>query len=312
MGTFNPSYRLKQGKKMRDKKIGVLLGGMSTEREISIKSGKAVAKVLRERGWNAVEIDVDKNLPATLLEKGIDVAWIALHGKFGEDGCVQGLLEIMHIPYSGSSVQACAISMDKITTKKHLQGSIVHLIQDEIVTRGNSPTRISLPCVVKDPIGGSSIGVWICQTEKQVKEALLSCTAQNILIEEYISGHEITVAVLDGEALPVVSIEPKTDFFDLDAKYTKGLTAYTVPAPIPEEVAINAQNQAICAYKMLGMKGIARADFIVPKDGKPRFLEINASPGMTETSLSPMAANAAGIPFSELVERILLSASLNE
>lgn len=297
---------------MKEKRIGVLLGGMSAERDISIKSGKAVAKVLRERGWNVVELDVDKNLPQHLLANQIDIAWIALHGKFGEDGCVQGLLEIMQIPYSGSNVQACAISMDKITTKKHLQDTAVNLIHDEIVSAGKLPTKISVPCVVKDPIGGSSIGVWICHTKDQLQEALQSCAAETILLEEYISGEEITVAVLDGEPLPVVSIEPKTDFFDLDAKYTKGLTAYTVPAPIPEEVAIDAQNQAVCAYKKLAMKGIARADFIVPKDGKPRFLEINASPGMTETSLSPMAANAAGISFPELVERVLLSASLDK
>jgi D-alanine-D-alanine ligase len=293
---------------MKEKTIGVLMGGMSSEREISIASGKAVARGLRKNGWKVVEIDVGPDLPGQLLSNGIGIGWIALHGRFGEDGCVQGLLEVMRIPYTGSGVQACAISMDKIATKRALAGQGVRLPADTVLRRGEAAGEVTLPVVVKDPSGGSSIGVWICRTEGELKNALGQCESEEILLEEYVEGEEITVAVLDGEALPVVAIRPKGDFFNLEAKYTKGETDYFVPAPISDEIALDAQLQAVESYRNLKMGGIARADFIVPKDGKPRFLEINACPGMTETSLSPMAANAVGITFEDLVERILMTA----
>ena len=297
---------------MKNQKIGVLYGGMSTERSISLKSGKAVYQALLSRGWNAVLIDVDSQLPQKLIEQKIDIAWIALHGIFGEDGCVQGLLEVMNIPYTGSGVQACAVSMDKIASKKMLKDSAVQLIADQVLTQGQSEIQLPLPVVVKDPLGGSSIGVWICHTQEQLDEALQACTSSNVLIEEYIAGEEITVAVLNGVALPVVAIRPKTAFFDLEAKYTEGKTDYLVPAPIPEAIAKQAQDQALVAYNLLQMQGIARADFIIAKDGTIRFLEINACPGMTATSLSPMAAQAVGISFPELVEKLLLHASLEK
>ena len=299
--------------------IAVLMGGRSSEREISIQSGKAVAEALRSKGWNVVEMDLNEELPAELIKQNISAAWIALHGSYGEDGAVQGLLEILNIPYTGSGVQACAISMDKISTKKILQSSSIRLAEDQTLLRSSFEENpelihnISLPTVIKDPVGGSSIGVWICRSfedlEQSLNEAFSSPAVDRILFEELLEGKELTVAVLDGRSLPVVEIRPKSGFFDLSAKYTKGETDYIVPAEISNTHAKDAQRQAQIAFKQLQMRGVARADFILTDKG-PVFLEINSSPGMTATSLSPMAAGAVGISFPDLVEQILLGASL--
>ncbi|MFT4977970.1 MAG: D-alanine-D-alanine ligase [Myxococcota bacterium] len=293
-------------------RVGVLMGGMSSERDVSMKSGAAVAAALRSRGHDVVEIDVDPELPAKLRAERIDVAWIALHGAFGEDGCVQGLLEIMRIPYTGSGVLASAAAMDKIMTKRLLLGSEV-MLPDDVAWRAGEPMpEVSLPVVVKTPEGGSTIGVYMCDTAGELESALLDCQqwSQTVLVEQKIVGEEITVAVLDGVALPVVSIRPRTGFFDFEAKYTKGQTDYLVPSPLPAEVTEHAQRQAVAAYACLELEGIARADFIVDAEGIPWFLEINTIPGMTATSLSPMAAGAMGVSFEELVERLLQGARL--
>lgn len=295
----------------QETKIGVLMGGLSSEREISIQSGQAVLNALKEKGWNAVAIDVDAQLAHTLTAHNIDVAWNALHGIYGEDGCVQGLLEVMGIPYTGSSVQACAISMDKRTTKIMLRDTIVQRIPDRVVQHGEEPPQNWYPCVLKDPLGGSSIGVWICNNHDDLRKAYSETQSQIFLLEKYIEGEEITVAVFEGEAFPVVSIRPKEGFFDLEAKYTKGKTEYLVPSPLSNDICVNAQKQAITAYKSISMSGIARADFIVTSSGEVFFLEINASPGMTATSLSPMAAQAVGISFPDLVEKVLHTAHCN-
>ena len=288
--------------------VGVLMGGLSSERAISIKSGRAVLKALQERGWNAVEIDVTSQLAHTLIENNIDIAWNALHGIYGEDGCVQGVLEVMGIPYTGSSVQACAISMDKRVTKVMLQDTLVNRIPDCVLKHGEMPSKEWYPCVLKDPLGGSSIGVWICHSEEDLRTAYTQTNSTQFLLEKFIEGEEITVAVFEGDAYPVVSIRPKEGFFDLEAKYTKGKTEYIVPSPLSDAICANAQTQAIEAYNTVGMSGIARADFIVTQKEEVYFLEINASPGMTATSLSPMAAQAVGISFPELVEKVLHTA----
>ena len=209
--------------------------------------------------------------------------------------------------------------MNKITTKRALAESGVMLASDQILQRElykNNPSIIEtfpLPVVVKDPVGGSSIGVWLCTTQSELKAAIEegfeADVVEQLLLEELLEGRELTVAVLEGVSLPVVEIRPKEGFFDLDAKYTKGKTDYLVPAPISDDVAQSAQQQAKIAFDQLQMGGIARADFILTERG-PVFLEINASPGMTATSLSPMAAQATGISFPELVEQILLGATL--
>ncbi len=295
--------------------IGVLKGGMSSERAVSLKSGEAVAAALRSRGHTVVEIDVGPDLPQQLIAEGIDVAWIALHGAFGEDGCVQGLLEIMRIPYTGSSMAASAVAMDKIRTKRMLQDvDVMHLPGDRVWRVGDGiADDLTWPVVAKTPNGGSTIGVYICKDADELDRALVQCAewGEEVLLEDMIVGEEITVAVLDGVALTPVAIRPADGFFDFEAKYTKGQTEYIVPAPIAAAVTASASAQAVASYRTLSLSGIARADFIVDADGIPWFLEINTIPGMTATSLSPMAAGATGISFEELVERLMKSARLH-
>lgn len=292
-------------------RVGVLLGGMSTERQISLKSGHAVADALRSRGHDVVEIDVGPDLPFRLREERVDVAWIALHGAFGEDGCVQGLLEVMRIPYTGSGVRGSAVAMDKITTKRLLRGLGVSLPDDRVWRSGDPlPEDLPYPVMAKTPGGGSTIGVWRCDGPGELEDAVRAAAAMGdeVLIEQFVRGEEITVAVLDGRALPVVAIRPEDGFFDFEAKYTKGRTRYLVPAPIPEAVAASASRQAEIAYRALALSGVSRADFIVDDQGTPWFLEINTIPGMTATSLSPMAAGAVGMSFEDLVEALLVGA----
>jgi D-alanine-D-alanine ligase len=292
-------------------RVGVLLGGIAPERPISLKSGAAVSRALRARGWNVVDIDVGRDLPAKLLEAGVTHAWLALHGPLGEDGCVQGLLEVMRIPYTGSGVRGSAIAMDKISTKRILAGTGVPLPEDRVWRRGDPfPEGMVYPVMAKTPEGGSTLGIRKCHDAAELASALEYCQgfADHVLLEQFIDGYEITVAVLEGEALPVVKIEPDTEFFDFEAKYTKGRTRYLVPAPIPETVSSSAQAYARVAYDRLGLTGVARADFMVDAGGTPWFLEINTLPGMTEMSLSPMAAGQVGMSFEDLVERLLFGA----
>jgi len=295
-------------------RVGVLMGGMSTEREVSLKSGSYVSKALRSRGYDVVDIDVSPDLPFKLREAGVQVAWIALHGAFGEDGCVQGLLEIMRIPYTGSAVRGSAVAMDKISTKRMLRGLGVPMPEDRVWRPGEPmPEDLPLPVMAKTPGGGSTIGVYRCETAGELEAGLLKCAelGQEVLVEQFVAGDEITVAVLNGRALPVVAILPESGFFDFEAKYTKGRTRYVVPAPIDEGVARAAQRHAEVAFRALDLAGVARADFIVDSAGTPWFLEINTIPGMTATSLSPMAAGAVGMSFEDLVESLLDGAALH-
>ncbi len=295
-------------------RIAVLMGGMSTERPISLKSGKAVLQALLDTGWDAVGIDVGPDLARRLVDERIDVCWLALHGQFGEDGCVQGLLEILRIPYTGSSVQASAAAMDKITTKRLLGDSGIPMPADWTWSAGDPlPDDVVYPVVAKTPQGGSTLGIQIADDEADLEKALVELREldSRVLLEEKIEGLEITVAVLDGQALPAVEIVPDSGFFDFEAKYTKGRTDYIVPARISSETLRAAQRHALVAWERLGLSGIVRADFIVADDGTPVFLEVNTIPGMTATSLSPMAANAVGIGFEALVDRVARSARLH-
>lgn len=297
-------------------RVGVLMGGLAAERPVSLASGAAVAGALRGRGWDTVEIDVGRDLPARLVAEGVDVAWLALHGRFGEDGCVQGLLEVMGIPYTGSGVRASAVAMDKIATKR-VVASVpgIVLAGDATAQRGKMlPGGVRLPVVAKPAVGGSTIGMSLCRTSEELVRGVAAALElhDEVLLEEFVEGEEITVAVLDGEPLPVVRIAPESGFFDYEAKYTKGQTVYEVPAPIEASTASAAQKAAVAAYGALGCRGLCRVDFIVRSDGVPVFLELNTLPGMTETSLSPMAAGALGITFPVLVERVLLGASCME
>jgi D-alanine-D-alanine ligase len=296
-------------------RVGVLMGGLSSERAVSMKSGNAVLSALRERGWDARAVVVGRDLPHRLVENKIDVAWLALHGRFGEDGCVQGLLEVMGIPYTGCDVRASAVAMDKIATKRAMAGvDQIDQVADTVVRAGDPlPTHL-LPCVVKPSVGGSTIGISKASTSAELETAIEAALIlhHEVLVESLIVGEEITVAVIDGRALPVVRILPDSGFFDYEAKYQEGRTIYQVPAELPAAPLSRAQRAAEAAYRRLDCRGLCRADFLIDEAGIPWFLEINTIPGMTATSLSPMAAAAEGTSFEVLVERVLLGARCME
>jgi D-alanine-D-alanine ligase len=298
----------------RDAKVAVLLGGMSAERPVSLESGAAVAGALRRRGWDVVEIDVGPDLPQRLVAAEVQAAWLALHGRFGEDGCVQGLLEVMRIPYTGSGPTASAVAMDKLLSKRVLEGHGLALPAQVVLGPGDPiPVDLELPVVAKTPTGGSTLGISFCRTPQELERGVADCRlhGDTVQLERFVQGTEITVAMLDGVPLPVVAIRPEGGFFDYEAKYTKGRTRYVVPADIPPEPAVRAQRDAAVAARVLGLAGVCRADFIVDSQGVPWFLEVNTIPGMTETSLSPMAAGEAGMSFEDLVEAVLLGARLH-
>jgi D-alanine-D-alanine ligase len=219
----------------------------------------------------------------------------------------------MRIPYSGSGVRGSAVAMDKIATKRMLRDTLVQMPQDRVWRRGETlPADLRYPLMAKTPEGGSTLGVRRCNGPQELEAALGYCLefGDEVLLEQYVEGDEITVAVLFGKALPVVAIVPESGFFDFEAKYTKGKTRYVVPAPIDPAVAARAQEAATLAYRTLDLDGVARADFIVDAQGVPWFLEINTLPGMTATSLSPMAAGQVGMTFEDLVEALLQGARI--
>ena len=296
--------------------VGVLLGGLSTERAISFKSGRAVAEALRSRGFDVVEIDVGRDIDQVLRAQGIDTAFPVLHGRWGEDGCIQGLLECLGIPYAGPSVAGASLTMDKVVTIHLLRGSGVP-VPDGIVwtaDQGAAPDSLpfSYPVVVKPVREGSSFGISIVQEAAGLPPALATALALDarVLIEECVPGPELTVGILDGEALPVVEIAPKGGWFDFDRKYTKGMTEYHVPARIDDGLRDRIQAMALASARLTGCLDSCRVDVMAGGDRGPRVLEVNTIPGMTGTSLLPMAAGAAGISFPELCERLLRMARL--
>lgn len=302
---------------LKKKKIGVLMGGLSSEREISLRTGKAVLSALQEAGYRAVDVDAGRDLPRRLHEEGIEVAFIALHGRYGEDGTVQGLLEILGIPYTGSGVMASSVAMDKVTTKKLLCYHGLPTPAFRVVRRGENaeeaPAGCGFPLVVKPSREGSTIGVTIARDRKELAEGLGAAHELDevALVEDYIAGQEVTVGVLDGEALPIIQVVPKGGFYDFRAKYTAGQTEYVLPAPLEASLYARIQETALAAYRALGCCGAVRVDFMVRAEAF-FCLEVNTIPGMTETSLLPKAAAHAGIPFAELAQRILEGAALGK
>lgn len=301
---------------MQKKKIGVLAGGWSVEREVSLRTGQAALAALLARGYQAQLIDPDRQLPAQLHDSGIDVAFIALHGQGGEDGTVQGLLEVMQIPYSGSGVMASSMAMDKIITKQMLLYHGLSTPGFDYVKPGESPGDLAdrsrqLPVVVKPSQEGSTVGICIARTREELQSGLEVADKLNgtLMVEEYIDGNELTVSVVNGQALPIIQIVPEGGFYDYQAKYASTTTRYLVPAPLTAEISAQIQDAALSACRVLGCRGAARVDFMMAKDGF-YCIEVNTIPGMTATSLLPKAAAAAGIGFEELVEMILLDADL--
>jgi D-alanine-D-alanine ligase len=300
----------------KNKPIAVLMGGLSAEREISLKTGKAVLEALKRRGYPAFGIDVGRDLAARLTWQGAKVAFIALHGRYGEDGKVQGLLEMMNIPYTGSGVLASSMAMDKVVTKKLL---IYHGLSTPafIEVRRTDALPLSacppFPVVVKPAREGSTIGISRADNETGLRQGLAAAFEHDdvALVEEFIVGREVTVGVLDDLALPIIEVVPEGGFYDYAAKYTAGRTQYLLPAPLPEPLTSRIQQAAVDVFRVLGCAGAARIDFMVR--GEEFFcLEANTIPGMTETSLLPKAAGAAGMSFDDLVERILAGAGLNK
>lgn len=306
------------------KKIGVLMGGLSREREISLKTGKAVLDSIQRTGHDAVSIDCGTDLPARLRSEGIEVAFVCLHGPLGEDGCVQGLLEWMRIPYTGSGVMASALAMDKAVLNSLGQG-LGFLRPKEIVFDSRFETMEALlsrlrhgfgfgwPVIVKPSREGSTINTTIVREfegmEGALRQALQSDT--KVLVEEFIKGQEVTVALLNGKALPSIEIVPQSGFYDYQSKYTKGKTDYILPARITRECQSELNRVSEKIGRAIDCEGVVRADFIISDPGrKPYFLEVNTIPGMTETSLVPKAAAHAGISFDDLCRKILEGASL--
>lgn len=297
-------------------KIGVLMGGSSTEREISLKSGMTVYRSLKSEGLDASPIDIETDEPTANTKKiktqKIDVAFIALHGRFGEDGGIQQILEKLSIPYTGSGVMASKLALDKVASRHIFQVygltvpryKVVHRLSfnKDYISRDN----LRLPLVIKPATHGSSIGLSIIERKEDLNRAIELAFGfdERIIIEEYVKGREITGGILEEISLPVIEIIPKNRFFDYEAKYKPGVTRYVVPADLNGRIANKAKQAALSAHRCLGCFGFSRVDMIL-KDSSPFILEVNTIPGLTETSLLPKAAGAIGLSFSQLCIRLL-------
>ncbi len=297
-------------KRLKKMKIGVLLGGKSSERDISLKSGSAVLESLKRCGYDAVAIDAQKGLVERLKKEKVEVAFIALHGKWGEDGTVQGLLEIMGIPYTGSGVLGSSTAMDKAVMKLICMAQGIPTPAYTISYDGTG-IKFPTPFVVKPANEGSTIGISIVRTKKDQGAAMEEALKydRKLVIEEFVQGQEITVAVVNSVALPVIEVRPLKGFYDFEAKYTKGMTDYIVPAGISKKLSRRTQDIARETYRTFDLAGCARIDMLI-REETPLVIDINTSPGMTETSLAPKAWAHTGRTFDDLVEEILSEASL--
>jgi D-alanine-D-alanine ligase len=298
-------------------RIGVLMGGPSSEREISLKSGKAVFAALTERGLDAVAIDItsdDRQENISLIRRNdIDCAFIALHGRFGEDGTIQEVLEELNLPFTASGVKASRLAMDKIGSLRIFTQGGLCVPKSQFLQKTSYQkdkvfiNQLGLPLVIKPANHGSSIGLSLVENIQDLPAAIELAFQfdEHIVIQEYIRGRELTVGILDGVALPVIEIIPENKFFDFVSKYQSGSTRYIVPAVLDFGVALSIQREAQKAHNLLGCYGCSRVDFILAQDGRPYILEINTIPGMTATSLLPKAAKIMGIDFGQLCYRLL-------
>lgn len=302
---------------MKTKRIGVLMGGLSAEREVSLKSGTAVHQALLARGYDAVAIDVGRDLAVVLASQGIEAAFIALHGRYGEDGCVQGLLELMGIPYTGSGVLASALAMNKLYAKQAFAAAGLLTTPFITLERGGTVRAkdlpFGLPAVVKPVQEGSSVGVSIARDEDQLQAAVLDAFQYDrvILIEQYVKGQEVQVGILNDRPVGAIEIIPKNEFYDFEAKYTDGMAEHVFPARLPQDRYRKVQEQGLAAHRALGCAGYSRVDFLVTEQGDCYLLEVNTLPGMTALSLLPeIAQKGAGLSFEDLVEQIIATAAL--
>lgn len=292
-------------------KVAVLLGGRSAEREVSLQSGKAVLSALRSSGVDAHPFDPAEQALEELLYQGFNRAFIALHGRFGEDGTVQGALELMGLPYTGSGVMASALAMDKWRTKLVWQAAGIQSPRYALLQADSDFEKIAetlgLPLIIKPAREGSTIGLSKVRHQQDLVAAYQLAAQHDALVlaEEFIAGKELTVAVLGETPLPIVRIEIAGELYDYEAKYFSSDTNYFCPSGLPHEQESVIQAQALQAYKVLGCEGWGRIDLILDQEGQFYFLEANTSPGMTSHSLVPMAAKTAGISFEDLVIKIL-------
>ena len=298
---------------LTQKKIGVLLGGDSHERAISLLSGNAIFNALQDAGMNVVKIDVDKDPRQTLEQARIDCAFIALHGRGGEDGTIQQVLEELHIPYTGSDARSSLNAFDKIRTKRILQKHNIPTPRFAVVTKENwkkKAEQFQLPLFIKPVDDGSSIGVFLISSYAALEEEMRRAfTVYDVyLIEERITGREITVGILHNRALPIIELRPKNTFYDYHAKYTAGKTEYLVPASFSDRDYKRYQKVAVDTHRVLGARDFSRVDMMIDEHGNPFVLELNSIPGFTQLSLLPKAAHQSGINFGQLCIDIVQSA----
>lgn len=292
-------------------KVAVLMGGQSAEREVSLNSGSMVLEALTSMQVDAQGIDVGCDVFERLREGDYARAFIALHGQFGEDGSIQGGLDVIGLPYSGSGVTASSICMNKLVTKKIWQGYQIptpnHRVLKNTIDRDALVKELGLPMIFKPVSQGSSIGITKVDSKEEIHVAWEHARKfeDTVIAEQWIAGKEYTVAILDDRALPVIRLETPRSFYDYDAKYHSDKTQYHCPCGLPERLEEEIQEQALKAYKITGASGWGRVDVILDDKGGAKFLEINTVPGMTDHSLVPMAAKADGISFNELVVKIL-------
>ena len=309
---------------LTEKKIGVLMGGQSAEREVSLRSGNAIYNALNGLGYHTVAIDAGPDLCSVLISNKIEIAFLALHGGYGENGSVQGMLEVLRIPYTGSKVLASALAMDKDASKKIFiyhdipvppfivispKSSVISQ-KLETIDYKLSTIDFDFPWVVKPSTEGSSVGVSIVRDKVNLREAIEKATSlsEKVIIEKYIDGKEIHIGILDERVLGGVEVRPSLEFYSYEAKYTAGLTEYILPPEIDSKAYEKAKNAAFSAHSALGCKGATRVDLRVDGEGNPYVLEVNTIPGMTETSLLPKIARHAGLDFPALIEEILRGA----
>jgi D-alanine-D-alanine ligase len=299
--------------------VAVLSGGISLEREVSLRSGTRVADALADRGHHVTRVDVDGELVRTLEHGDFDVAFLTLHGTAGEDGTVQSLLELIGLPYTGPDVLASTLAWNKPIAQGLYRRAGIHVPANVTLTQqafremgaaaviDRVAAALGAPLVVKPATGGSSLGLSIVEDPARLAQAIVGAFsyADTVLIERFVTGTEVAVTVLDGEALPAVEIVPKGGAYDFSARYTAGATEFHVPARLDDEVGRASATAAVDAFEAIGARDISRADLIVDPAGTPWLLELDTCPGLTDTSLVPLAAGAAGIAFPDLCERLL-------
>ncbi len=305
-------------------RIGVLCGGLSSEREVSLRSGKNCFEALKRLGYeNTLMIDVDRHIAQTLEKEGVELAFLALHGKYGEDGCIQGLLEIVGVPYTGCRVAASALTMDKDLTKRLLKEAGLPIIPSVTFFLGNGRKsftvdgELQFPVMVKPITEGSSIGMAKVNDAEGLPVALKEAAQYTpyVMVEEFVPGKSITVGVFNQNGKPVVTpileLRTKTEWYDLEAKYTEGMTEFILPAELPDDVTKVIQETTLKAHQVAGCHGLSRIDFVVSADNKFYILEVNTIPGMTDLSDLPAQAKAMGVTYDQLVECILFTAQSN-